>query len=234
MHAAPTNKPRRFKPKTKEALLRAIERAMKASGPECDLNHLDVSGITDFEDLFLRSIFNGNISGWDVSNATTMHGMFQESAFNGDVSKWDVSRVTTMKQMFGLSQFNGDVSGWDVSSVRDFKQIFYKAPFEGSIARWAIHPEAYIGTMYGLDQTRTSDQASLFHWQLAAVNPDHVSPELRSFYKKHEQLVKSIVSDPVERAYWIHDLWCQAQVRGDAPQESYAVGTELFESESGP
>lgn len=217
-------------PKSKPELLNAIKRAIKRAGPCCDLNHIDVSAIADFSEVFLESPFNGDISQWNTSSATTMHRMFESSQFNGNIADWDVSTVTDMKQMFGLGQFNGDLSKWDVSSVREFKQIFYNMPFEGDISMWAIHPDAVIFTMYGLEQTRTAKHATLLHWRLAEVNLDNISPIMQAHYLKHAELVKSMVSDPVERAYWIHDQWRQVQAHGPVPADPYTVTPELFEN----
>ena len=223
---------RLVKPKTKEELRRAIKKEMTRVGPCCELNFIDVSSITDFSELFLNSPFNGDISQWDVSNATTMHRMFESSLFNRDLSEWNVVRVTDMKQMFGLSQFNGDISKWNVAGVRDFKQMFYNGQFKGDLSAWPIHSEANMGTMFSFAQTQVDDKASVFHWRLADINTNNVSPRLRAFYEEHAPLIRSIVSDPVERAYWLHDQWRREMTQGSRPQETYTVDAGVFTTES--
>ena len=88
-------------PKDKKELKQMIKDEIRKQGNEADLNHIDVSGITDFSELFKESRFNGDISRWDVSNVTDMHDMFYNAkSFNQDISEWDVSNVTNMKWMF--------------------------------------------------------------------------------------------------------------------------------------
>ena len=46
-----------------------------------DINTWDVSGITDFSDLFKdKNNFNSDISNWDVSNGTDFSNMFSEAS----------------------------------------------------------------------------------------------------------------------------------------------------------
>ena len=77
-----------YQPKTKEELKGLIEKLIKERGNEADLNDIDVSQITDMDDLFANSKFNGNISNWDVSVVEKMNHMFTNSEFKGDISKW--------------------------------------------------------------------------------------------------------------------------------------------------
>ena len=77
-----------------------VNQEIKKYGLKADLNHIDVSEVTNMDLLFEGSYFNGDISEWDVSNVTNMAFMFNESEFNGDISKWDVSTATEMFKMF--------------------------------------------------------------------------------------------------------------------------------------
>ena len=65
--------------KTKNALKNLIIKTIGEHGPNCDLNFIDTSKITDMSGLFLKTKFNGDISKWNVSNVTDMRGMFNGS-----------------------------------------------------------------------------------------------------------------------------------------------------------
>ena len=88
-----------------EHLQSLIHQEMEKNGPNCDLNHINVSNIVDMSYLFKYSSFNGDISKWDVSNVTNMYAMFSYSQFNGDISKWDVSNAIGMAGIFNSMSF---------------------------------------------------------------------------------------------------------------------------------
>ena len=98
--------------KTKDELRKIIIQRIKEDGPDCDLNDIDVSKITDMSHLFSANMyFNGN----EIFND-----------FNGDISLWNVSNVKNMSGMFNFcNQFNCDISSWNVSHVTDMSLMFY-------------------------------------------------------------------------------------------------------------
>src|SRR5690554_557597 len=115
---------------------RIVRDEIKRLGNKTDLNHIDVSGVTNMNNLFSDSIFNGDISKWDVRNVIDMLGMFYESKFNQDISNWDVGNVRNMYGMFSNSKFNQDISKWDVSNVMDMVGMFYNSKFDKNIDMW--------------------------------------------------------------------------------------------------
>lgn len=102
----------------KEHLLVLIQQAIACDGLECDLNHIDVSLVTDMSWLFDGSAFNGSIDRWNVSSVTDMSYMFKDSKFNGDISCWNVSKVIDLGSMFYNSKFNADISKWNIANVQ--------------------------------------------------------------------------------------------------------------------
>lgn len=145
-------------------LRRLVLREIGRNGPKCDLNHIDVSRLTDLSYLFseatsfdldgvedpkkrekikrdcaIRASFDGDISLWDVSNVTDMSGLFMGSKFNGDIAAWDVSNVKSLVETFMYSSFNGDISKWDVSNVEYMEWTFDGSlGFGDDISEWNV------------------------------------------------------------------------------------------------
>jgi len=90
---------------SREALMDVVHACCRVYGNECSLNWIDVSEITDMNQLFIKSRFNGDISRWDTGNVQNMWRMFYQAHFDGNISEWDVSRVLNMEEMFYYSNF---------------------------------------------------------------------------------------------------------------------------------
>ena len=138
----------KYQPKTTKELRDLIKELIEERGNEANLNDVDVSQITDMNELFYDSQFNGDISKWNVSNVENMALMFKNSKFNGDISKWNVSKVWDMSWMFSDSQFNGNISKWNVSGVKNMDGMFWRSKFNRDISNWNISNVEDMGWMF--------------------------------------------------------------------------------------
>jgi len=120
----------------KSSLEKLIQQEIYLNGACCDLNHIDVSKVTNMSWLFCHSAFNGDISKWDVSNVIDMNNMFYGTLFNGDISRWDTTNTTNMSWMFAASCFNQDISLWNVSNVTTMEQMFFNSKFNQNLVHW--------------------------------------------------------------------------------------------------
>ena len=203
----------------KKAIVEHIERA----GPHCSLNHLDVSQIVNFSELFENSLFNGDISNWNMSSATNLKAMFCCILFQGDISRWNISNVTTLDGVFSNSIFNGDISRWDVSNVRNLNFAFAFSKFQGDLSQWNTrNVQTMRATFADIDYL-----GDISNWDLSAViltNSErcftryHHSPlyfvevlsgrqrppeHLREQLNQYIPLVVSLNMPPLDAARWL-------------------------------
>ena len=158
-------------PESKGELKKMIQNEIDRNGPECSLNHIDVSGINDMSYLFFDELedFDGDISEWDVSNVINMGSMFYVCAFtgkHGDISDWDVSSVENMSGMFYKSHFYGDISKWDVSSVKDMSWMFCDCIFNGDISDWDVSNVTNMLSMFNNNKSFNKD---ISKWDVSSV-----------------------------------------------------------------
>lgn len=106
---------------TDETIKKIVKDELDRLGHDIGLNHIDVSEVTDMNNLFNVNDFdtpskyvdvNPDISNWNVSNVKDMTAMFCKCEnFNQDISQWDVRNVKNMSSMFyECKNFNQDLS----------------------------------------------------------------------------------------------------------------------------
>ena len=128
-----------------------------------NLNHIDVSEITEMSCLFdavnvevtLRYI---DISEWDVGNVERMKWMFcgaEELISVGDLSNWYFTdKLNTLRGMFAYCHkldFIGDISNWNVSNVGNFNRMFKECRSltnVGNLNKWKIIENASKRDMF--------------------------------------------------------------------------------------
>ncbi len=136
---------------TNETLTDIVREEIKRLGKDADLNHIDVSGVTNMcfsgpdEPDRLGGIFDnidfcGDVSLWDVSNVEDMSLVFYKCYhFNGDLSNWNVHNIRKATSMFSeCHEFEGiGLENWNVSELRDAHSMFNECKkFNPDITNW--------------------------------------------------------------------------------------------------
>ena len=131
---------------TNETIYSIVISELDRLGYDANLNHIDVSEVTDMDSLFSDCAdrykdINPDISKWNVTNVHDMRYMFEGcEKFNCDISGWNVSNVEFMMQIFrGCKNFNQDLSQWNVRNVKYMQGMFYECKnFNQDLSQWDI------------------------------------------------------------------------------------------------
>lgn len=123
------------RPTSRVKLKALIRQELENQGPDADLNHIDVSEITNMSWLFCcLDVRDIKIDSWNVSNVQTMESMFNGcDRFTGaGLDNWDTNNVAIMTNMFRdcnaivkLPRWYTDFVDLDHNSGNDSKDEFY-------------------------------------------------------------------------------------------------------------
>lgn len=97
-----------------------------------DLNHIDVSGITSFDELFKdkHNLTTIDISTWETDKLESCVSMF-EGCINlkeVNISNFNTKNLQSMKKMFKNCvelENIGNINNWNISSLKDASWAFY-------------------------------------------------------------------------------------------------------------
>lgn len=123
---------------TDETIKQIVKDELDRLGHDADLNHIDVSEVTNMNNLFYCGNGNGILSD-------------KYEDLNPDISKWNVANVTQMKYMFGYCKdFDCDISGWNVGNCKYFVGTFEQCKkFNSDLSQWDTHnAKRLFGTFY--------------------------------------------------------------------------------------
>ena len=128
---------------TDETIKDIVKDEIERLGDDANLNHIDVSKVTDFSYCFFnRRHFNGDISKWDVSKMKNCSFMFSAGVFNCDLGEWNVSNCECFDSMFNENiKFEGHgLDKWNIKKAKSADYMFHKCKaFTGeSIIDWKI------------------------------------------------------------------------------------------------
>ncbi len=127
-----------IRPKTNQELKILVREAIAAHGAGCDLNHIQVSTLMNFEGVFKETPFDGDISQWNTEHMVLGISMFENCPFNGDISRWDVHALEDATSMFEGAPFNRDISRWDTRRLQLTDRMFASSAFNGHVSNWNI------------------------------------------------------------------------------------------------
>lgn len=128
-----------------ETLYDIVQEETDKLGPECDLNHIDVSNCTTLmhnNRPFWGAVqnFNCDISRWDVSHIENFDYLFLNArSFNSNLSGWDMHNAKSAVSMFyNCEVFEGiGLENWDVSKLKNAERMFYNClNLNSDISRW--------------------------------------------------------------------------------------------------
>ena len=85
---------------TDKTIIDIVKQQVNELGRKANLNHIDVSSVTNIDYLFFNLGFEGNISQWNVERVESMNYTFYGSPFKGDLTKWNLKNLKRATHTF--------------------------------------------------------------------------------------------------------------------------------------